>query len=243
MSWNPFVLYRGIGVSCLSIAPITAIQFGINGVLGSALQRQSVSPNLSTVERIVVAGTAGFMSALVGGPAELVMTVQQRTGWGFVESIDKLVKAQGFSALHRAIELTAVRDMVWSASYLALGPVVSSCLHDRFPSVFGSSAPSSSMQQRAMASFAGSIVAGLVTVFLTQPIDTIKTVMQGQLADNARSLPNFSVVARDLWAKEGLRYFYRGTTARGLRLVGAVFILGQAKTAYETQLMRYDILG
>lgn len=32
-------MYRGVGINCLSIAPIVAMQFGINGVLSTALRQ------------------------------------------------------------------------------------------------------------------------------------------------------------------------------------------------------------
>lgn len=39
--WKPSFMYRGLGVSCVSVAPIVAIQFGVNGMLGQALMRKS----------------------------------------------------------------------------------------------------------------------------------------------------------------------------------------------------------
>jgi len=36
-SANPVFLYRGVGINATSIAPITAVQFSVNGVLSNAL--------------------------------------------------------------------------------------------------------------------------------------------------------------------------------------------------------------
>lgn len=198
---------------------------------------------LSSLQRIGVAGTAGFASALVGGPAELVMTIQQRSGWSLSSTLSNLSAIHGYGIFKRAMAVTAVRDMIWSASYLALGPVLSSSLHDRFPSIFGD-ASTASLHERTMASLGGSVVAGLITVYATQPIDTIKTVMQGQLVDikQRQQLPGFVATFRELVGRGGVKYLYRGTVARGTRLVGAVFILGQARNVYEDLFTQYALL-
>ena len=137
--------------------------------------------------------------------------------------------------------LTALREMIWTSSYLALGPVIASTLHEQFPSTFGEYG-TASMQQRTLASLAGSIMAGLVTVYATQPVDTLKTVLQGQLAEATQQQPKLRTISKTLWMQGGFRHYYRGTVARGTRLIGAVFILGQARNVFETQFKKHNVL-
>lgn len=180
-----------------------------------------------------IAGTAGWISALVGGPAELVMTMQQRTGRGFMDTVKSVVDMHGAGMLKRGMMMTACRDSVWSASYLALGPMASMQLHEALPNVFGPQ-DTASLQQRALAAVGGSAAAGLVTVMVTQPLDTVKTVMQGQLADgNKNSLQSLRQTTAALIKQGGVKALYKGTLARGGRLVGGIMILGQAKVIFE----------
>lgn len=78
--------------------------------------------------------------------------------------------------------------------------------------------------QNPAVTFGMGAIAGVITVYATQPFDTIKTRAQG-----AKGATTIEAV-RDVWRDGGLRAFWSGSTMRLGRLVlsgGIVF------TAYE----------
>lgn len=227
--WSPSALYRGVGISLSSVAPICALQFGVNGkLLALAGDRAAHSDRV----KVACGALAGVASALLGSPGELVMTLQQNSGRALGATVRDIVAAHGVQRLYRGFEVTAVRDGVWCASYLALGPVLTAKVHELSPSVFGP-AESASAPQRASASAVGSILAGLVTVYATQPVDTVKTVMQGEAMSVGANAPSSLAVAKRIYAEGGVQRLYKGAVPRGVRLVGAVFIMGQARNQLE----------
>ncbi|KDO26707.1 hypothetical protein SPRG_07891 [Saprolegnia parasitica CBS 223.65] len=234
MSFHPLVMYRGVGVMCASIAPVSAVQFAVDGVLTTSLRSADVPS--SEGSRILTAATAGVCSSLLSSPAELVMTLQQHTGHGVQRTIQDVTAAHGVGRLYRGLPYTCLREMIWCASYLALGPVLGEKLHAHFPETFGDAA-TASLSQRGAAAMGGSIGAGLIAVLATQPVDTVKTIMQGNALDkNALGLVGET---RRLWAQGGIRSMYKGTIPRGIRLIGAVFILSETKKILEDQCHRY----
>merc|ERR1719445_1734410 len=107
------------------------------------------------------------------------MILQQRTGQSIGATASQIVKTSGASGIYRGFTLAAMRDGTWASAYLALGPVISSQLHTSLPSTFGT-AEDATPSQKGSALITGSILAGLFTVGITQPMDTIKTVVQGE---------------------------------------------------------------
>lgn len=238
--WSVPALYRGVGVSLGSIAPISAVQFAANGRLLRALGSADGAPS----DRVkILSGTlSGVVSATLSAPAELVMTLQQNSGKSFAATVREVVRHDGLPRLFRGFSVTSAREGMWCAGYLAVGPVLTSRLHALRPEVFGH-AETATVSQKASASAVGSVLAGLLTVFGTQPIDTIKTVMQGE----AMTLPagqrtSTWHVAKQIHARGGLAEFYRGIVPRGGRLVGAVFILGQSRIFLEEVFDEYELL-
>ncbi|RHZ01565.1 hypothetical protein DYB37_013152, partial [Aphanomyces astaci] len=266
ISFRPSVLYRGVGIMCASIAPVSGVQFAVDGMLSSYLQRHHASPPASSdTSRIATASFAGVCSSLLSSPAELVMTLQQRTGHTMVQTTrvrlcsslslshshvtfetksvlfltlsQEVVHSFGITRLYKALPLTMARETVWCASFLALGPEFGKKLHAQFPVVFGS-LHDASLSQLTAASLAGSVGAGLVAVLATQPVDTIKTILQGKALDKTPSHTLTELQA--LWRQGGLLHLYKGTVPRGLRLIGAVFILSETKKALENQVYKFQ---
>ncbi|RHY76969.1 hypothetical protein DYB30_007915 [Aphanomyces astaci] len=232
---------------CASIAPVSGVQFAVDGMLSSYLQRHHASPPASSdTSRIATASFAGVCSSLLSSPAELVMTLQQRTGHTMVQTTrsvlfltlsQEVVHSFGITRLYKALPLTMARETVWCASFLALGPEFGKKLHAQFPVVFGS-LHDASLSQLTAASLAGSVGAGLVAVLATQPVDTIKTILQGKALDKTPSHTLTELQA--LWRQGGLLHLYKGTVPRGLRLIGAVFILSETKKALENQVYKFQ---
>ncbi|GMF35440.1 unnamed protein product [Phytophthora fragariaefolia] len=233
-------LYRGLGVSLSSIAPVSAIRFAINGRLLRVLSGADSAP--TDQAKVLCSTASGAAAAAITGPAELVMTVQQNNGRSFGATVKAVVETHGVTRLMRGYPATALRDAVWCAGYLALGPLFTREVHRLRPQTFGHY-DSATASQKASASIAGSLAAGLVVVPLTQPVDTIKTVMQGEAMKLPTGRgPGVLATARRIYREGGVRRFYRGIVARGSRLVGAVFILGQARMRLEELFEDHDLL-
>ncbi|OQS00645.1 Mitochondrial Carrier (MC) Family [Thraustotheca clavata] len=235
MSFHPAVMYRGVGVMCASIAPVSAVQFAVDGVLTTSLNAASIPSTEGS--RILTAATAGVCSSFLSSPAELVMTLQQHTGHSVKQTIQEVTQTYGFSRLYRGMPYTCLREMIWCASYLALGPVLGEKLHQHFPETFGD-ANTATISQRGAAAMGGSIGAGLIAVLATQPIDTIKTIMQGNALD--KNAMGIMAESRRVWNQGGISGLYKGTIPRGLRLIGAVFILSETKKILEQQCHLYQ---
>jgi hypothetical protein len=195
---------------------------------------------LSDQDKITAAAFAGVWSAFLSSPAELVMTLQQNSGKSFGATVSEVASKHGVLRLFRGLEVTATREALWCASYLALGPVITHKLHLYTPSIFGSE-EDATLSQKASASICGSVLAGLATVYSTQPLDTIKTVMQGQAMTISNPSSSFGI-AMEMWQKEGLKAFYRGSVPRGIRLINGVFILGQSRNYLEELFVEKKIL-
>lgn len=78
--------------------------------------------------------------------------------------------------------------------------------------------------QNTAINFANGAVAGIITTYATQPFDTLKT--RSQSAKGASTVDAF----RSVWADDGVRGFWRGTT---MRLGRTVFSGGILFTVYE----------
>ncbi|KAL8716773.1 MAG: hypothetical protein Q9225_005926 [Loekoesia sp. 1 TL-2023] len=83
---------------------------------------------------------------------------------------------------------------------------------------------SQKIEQNTVTNFANGAVAGIVTTYMTQPFDTVKTRSQG--AKGASTIDAF----RSILADDGVRGFWRGTT---MRLGRTVFSGGILFTVYE----------
>ncbi|KAE9243006.1 hypothetical protein PF004_g6350 [Phytophthora fragariae] len=238
--WSVPALYRGVGVSLASIAPVSAIQFAVNGRLLRALTVPGAAPSDQT--KVLCGTLSGVASAVLSAPAELVMTLQQNNGKSFGATVKEIAQAHGVVRLLRGFTATAVRDAVWCAGYLALGPVFTREMHTLSPSTFGH-ADTATKSQKASASIAGCVSAGLITVAATQPVDTVKTVMQGEaMTLPSGRAPSTLATAGRIYREGGLPRFYRGIVPRGCRLVGAVFILGQLRIWLEEVFEEHALL-
>lgn len=238
--WSVPALYRGVGVSLGSIAPINAVQFAANGRL-LRLLNTSDGANSDSI-KILCGALSGIGSSAISAPAELAMTLQQNSGKSFGATIREVAQHGGVPRLFRGFTVTAIREALWAAGYLAVGPVLTEKMHILSPEVFGD-AETASLSQKASASAVGSILAGLLTVVGTQPVDTVKTVMQGQTLSLPPGRATSSLhVAQQIYARDGLGAFYRGIVPRGGRIIGAVFILGQARIYLEEMFEEYEFL-
>ena len=96
IQFTPRFMYTGLVVNAATIAPITAVQFGANKALTPFFADKNGA--LSPAMKLATAGSAGMISSLVSGPAELVMIQQQRFNATLGGTFKSLLSQKGESS-------------------------------------------------------------------------------------------------------------------------------------------------
>ncbi|CAL5225283.1 g8081 [Coccomyxa viridis] len=210
--WSPKLLYRGLGVNLGSIAPITAIQFGVHRILEAAQGEE-----VSQLGQIGAATGAGAASSLVGCPAELLMIQQQKHGRPLMQEAQRIVAKYGPTGLYRGLTGTAIRETIYTGSYLGLCPVLQTYI-DR--TAFAREGPPGASL------VVSGISTGLLASVVTQPIDTAKTRMQAFM--DPKEHPEYATLRstlQHLVKTQGLSGLWAGIVPRAGRISCAVIIL------------------
>ena len=211
ISMNPAIMYRGVGANAVNMGSCTMIQFAVGGSLKAKVLGDE-KRHLSLAEEMACGIGAGTTSALVGSPLELIMIQQQRKGGSFATHMGGLLSQP--TVLGRGFIGCAVREALWTCGYLSIPPVVRRTLMESYPERFPTN---------EIARVPAALLGGLFACYLTQPFDTIKTCMQGDI--ERKTYNTFTDTAKKLNAESGIPGFYRGATFRYGRMVCAVFIL------------------
>ena len=224
---SPRYAYRGTVIAATSIAPITAIQFSVNGACLSALS--GLQPITASMLSSVV---AGVVSAAVQSPCQLLEINQQKHGGSVLAIGRRVVDTHGLAGMWRGASMTAAREAMFCCSYLSSAPLLSAAIRDR--TTLGES-PSA---------LAGAALAGTVAAVLTHPADTLKTRLQGDLfSDSCTGRPPVNVSLRaalaDIKTSGGstlgaVSRCYSGFSPRLLRIVCCTFIYGRLNDAFST---------
>mmetsp|Transcript_25637 Transcript_25637/g.40246 ORF Transcript_25637/g.40246 Transcript_25637/m.40246 type:complete len:267 (+) Transcript_25637:137-937(+) len=215
LSADPRILYRGVMANAVNMGSCTMIQFAVGGSLKKLIVGEE-KRTLKTYEEMGAGITAGVISALVGSPLELVMIQQQRKGGGSLETCKSIANPNNF---FRGFLGAAVREGLWTCGYLSIPPIVRRNLREMYPDKFDTD-----NKARVPAALLG----GLFACYLTQPFDTIKTCMQGDI--ERKTYGTFTQAAKKI-SEDGLTAFYRGATFRYGRMVCAVFMMDYLQAA------------
>ena len=248
---NPAVWYRGYTAGVLMCVPMTVVQFGTSRRLERLFASENHADdaaagladgkkNAETRTRRVVSPAARFAAAwLAGGvsglcvqPLDLCMTQQQKFGGSLLDTARRIAKESrtgkpGLALFARGARLTVAREAFYSAGYLGAVPLLREARPD-------------------LPLAACAVASGLGAAVLTQPLDTVKTVMQSNLvqprddaavSDVRRAAPaggrgaerlgglGYGATAAALVNEGGVLSLWRGLVPRGARIVGATFIL------------------
>ncbi|CAK9439377.1 uncharacterized protein LODBEIA_P35280 [Lodderomyces beijingensis] len=183
--------------------------------------------------RGVIAGLgAGLLESVVAvTPFEAIKTgliddkQRERPRYGGAGGTFKLVRDLGFKGVYAGVVPVSLRQAANQAvrlgSYNAIKSMVQQATH---------TAPNQPLSSAA--TFVVGAIAGIVTVYTTMPIDTVKTRMQA-LGSDKKYTSTLNCFVR-IFKNEGLATFWKGATPRLGRLVlsgGIVF------TIYEKMLV------
>ena len=225
---SPRYAYRGTVIAATSIAPITAIQFSVNGACMSALS--GFQPVTASMLSSVV---AGVVSAGVQSPCQLLEINQQKHGGRVLATVRRVVDTHGALGMWRGLSMTAAREAMFCCSYLSSAPLLSTAIRER--STLG----------EGMSALAGAVLAGTVGAVLTHPADTLKTRLQGDLfPDSCTGRPPVNVSLRAAVADivktsgastlDAVSRCYSGFSPRLLRIVCCTFIYGRLNDTFST---------
>jgi len=208
---SPAAWYRGVAVQAGTVAPITALQFMINGFLQKLVLRGETR-NLSDVEVMSTAAGAGAISAIVYSPVDLTTIQQQKLSLNPFHTVKHVTEQYGVGGLLRGFTACAWRESIYTAGYLGLSPVVTGHLNkiDSFE------------ESPLAANVIGACLAGTAAALITHPIDTVKTMVQADIEGTLYS--STRAAALKLFKNEGFPAFFRGALPRTLRTCGAFFI-------------------
>lgn len=227
-SKNPFFLLRhtvateglrAVYTGCSALAIGTALKAGVRFMTFDTIKAQLADEHgrLSAANGILAGMAAGAVeSAVAVTPTERIKTALIDDAKGpkrfrsLTHGISVLLREQGVQGIYRGLLSTTAKQSATSAVRMGAYNMMRSHYTTRFP------------QRKAgvVETFAMGAVAGTVTVYATQPLDTIKT--RSQSAQGERLL----AAVTGVWRDSGLRGFWSGSTMRLGRLVlsgGIVF--------------------
>jgi len=208
--------YRGVFANSASLAPITALQVAANGALERVVT--GGTRDLSDMEKIGVAMGAGSISSVLYSPVDLVVIQQQKLGLDAGATVSHIVKTHGLPALWRGFMSCVVREAIYTAGYLGLGPICKDALQKNYATF---------RESELSASIVGSCIAGTVAAVLTHPVDTAKTCVQGDMT--ATTYPTARSALSTVYNKGGIGALYSGGLARTARLCGAFFVINNVR--------------
>jgi solute carrier family 25 (mitochondrial 2-oxodicarboxylate transporter), member 21 len=229
--------YRGVGVQAGTVAPITAIQFCVNGMLQEVMRmirpsdddetNNSLQRPLTDGEMMVTAAGAGALSALVYSPVDLLTIQQQKLDKNVLDT-GRFIYQQygGWNGLYRGLSACVIGEAVYTAGYLGLAPILSArILQDpRFA------------EQPFFGSVLGACFAGTTAAVLTHPVDTAKTCLQSDMSGSI--WPTARAAVFKLVAQGGIPSLFKGLVPRTFRLCGAFFVcmsLQNLASAYKSE--------
>lgn len=214
LTLNPMVLYRGLTVSVINMASLTALQFPLAsfsaGLITGGAQRK-----LSSVEETASGFMGGAMSGFLCAPMELVLIQQQRFGGSVLGTPFRLVSEVGALSLFRGLIPSCGREGLFAAGYIGLGPAFAASLRD--------SAKMDPVQSKML----GAIGAGVICATLSHPLDTMKTCMQGDVEQ--KTYKGFTHTMNELMKEGGTARFFSGWAWRTGRMILAVGIMSECK--------------
>ena len=212
--------YRGVVANAGAVAPITAFQMAVNGGLERLILAGDTSRELQAHEKIGAAMGAGAISSILYSPLDLVVIQQQKLATSIGGALSAVTKEHGMAALFRGFTSCAVRESIYTAGYLGVGPVATQHIKTMHP--FFS-------ENEQAARIAGSCFAGTMAAVMTHPVDTAKTCMQGDMA--SKTYRNARSALGQVYSEHGIGGLYRGGAARTARICGAFFIVDNVREA------------
>lgn len=208
-----------IYTGCSTLVAGTALKAGVRFLAFDSIKNQLADDHgrLSTSRGILAGMAAGAVESLLAvTPTERIKTALIDDAKGAkrfhssLHGVTTLLKEQGILGLYRGLVSTTIKQSATSA--VRMGSY--NALRTQYQNKMGH-APKSTLETFGMGA-----IAGCITVYATQPFDTVKTRAQSSQGET------LMVAIRGTWQDGGMRCFWSGSTMRLGRLVlsgGIVF--------------------
>ncbi|KAK5102641.1 hypothetical protein LTS08_003441 [Lithohypha guttulata] len=229
-SSNPFTMLRYVAANegfsaiyagCWTLIAGTALKAGIRFLSFDAIKNALADEQgrLTPIRGIAAGMAAGCTESItVVTPTERIKTALvddtrgQRRFRGGGHAFTVILKESGLQGVYRGVVSTCIKQSATSAVRMGTYEVLKNVVSNR------------KIKTTPYLTFGMGAVAGVVTVYVTQPLDTVKTRIQS--AKGA----TLSEAVRSILSEHGTRGLWRGSTMRLGRLV---FSGGIVFTIYE----------
>mmetsp|Transcript_13436 Transcript_13436/g.39633 ORF Transcript_13436/g.39633 Transcript_13436/m.39633 type:complete len:272 (-) Transcript_13436:424-1239(-) len=216
LTLNPMVLYRGLTVSIINMASLTALQFPLSSMsAGLITGGASAHRPLTPVEEIASGFCGGALSGFLCAPMELVLIQQQRFGGSIFGTPFRLMSENGVFSIMRGLIPSCGREGIFTAGYIGLGPAFGAALRDNVG------------MDKTQSKMLGAVGAGVICATLSHPLDTMKTCMQGDVEQ--KTYKGFTHTLNALMTEGGMQRFFSGWAWRTGRMICAVGIMTECK--------------
>lgn len=217
--------YRGVVAQAGTVAPMTALQFVVHGLLLSTMMNGDNTREATTIETLVSAAGAGIVSATVYSPVDLITIQQQKSR--HVHPIQTLRyilghcrehNKSGILGLYRGYSACAIRGSIYTTGYLGLAPILSSHLTKDSSSPFNNT---------KLATAVGACTSGIFCSIISHPFDTAKTCLQSEIIGQRYRTTVQTILLR--FQMGGLTSLYKGLAPRLIRNCGAFFVVNAVR--------------
>lgn len=173
-----FALYNGISAAILRQATYSTTRFAIYEVLKNLAEKSLRKDSLTKVEmpfyqKILIAGTSGFIGGVVGTPADLTnvrmqndskLPIEQRRNYKHcIEALVRIAKTEGFPRLFAGTTMASSRGMLVTVGQLAFYDEIKYRL-----------IKSTYFKDNLVTHFTASLSAGAIATVITMPLDVLK---------------------------------------------------------------------
>jgi len=173
--------------------------------------------HMTLSQTFISATLGGMIAATAASPVELIMIQQQKHGGTFFGTPIRIAKqfGPGLSGIFRGVVPTMARDAIYVSGMLGVTPLVQGYCETKL----GMSPLS--------ASFTASVIGGVCGAVFSQPVDVLKTCMQGDMEQ--KKYGSTLRAASQVWSEGGLRRIFNGCFWRTVNIVGTVYIANECR--------------
>ena len=208
---GPLSLYRGLVPTLTFAIPKAGIRFGGYNYFNNIIKNNTNEGN-ETVKSLFAGIGAGFSEAvLVVTPQETIKTKLIESNYGFYNGVKSIINESGYKGLYKGLLPTIIKQSSnQGIRFMTYGTYKNVILNNY-------------NEITSLQSLFGGMISGFTSTMLNNPIDMIKTRMQGIESNEYKSTMD---CIKKVYQKEGFMAFYKGVGARLLRVVpgqGIVF--------------------
>lgn len=216
------VLFRGVGVHAASSVPLDAIQTAASRIFmenRSFFAHSRWDDSSNATKRIASGLLGGGIGALISSPSEMIMIRQAEKGEKACKAIKGLWSEGKLGRFYKGFLPTLGRDSLFCCGFFAGVPILTRKFEneDVHP---------------AFATIAAGIISGSITAVISQPFDTVKTLVQSEKSLTPRK------AVQVIYQERGIEGMFSGLLFRMARVTLGVLILGTMNDSLEKILLK-----